>query len=475
MTVTDWDTTHCERRYLGGLADAVLLKKDEPLTIKLLSRVTDDWFSDPVNHAIYLALFEASTKQWDPRARITATGVIRIAQALNDQNPALVQEAWGACADAAAEFHVDEWFEKERLLWWEKTKRTRIQELLAKADAIYRFKARADSNSEMEAYLIQALEELRRPPLVAVEETNLMNEHYELALEPMPAEAIIPTGMRMMDQVLGGGLSGVGAPSAGKLIIVTARPGAGKTQLCLNLGMRVALQGFKVAMWSLEMQPLQVHNRLFCAMDHMLCMKGRGMIGGKLTYSIVSNRKLNLHPELKKRWEANRPTEQALADSFKVMTGSVHSAKQIAEQMRVYARANPETRLFIIDHLGLLDLGDSSVRAVSVGEATRLIKTTAADLGIDVILVCQLNRAVENRADKMPSLSDLRDSGRIEEDADVVIGLHRPVHYDPEHDPLDLQIAILKNRQGSIGRFGVCIDNDCCAIYETQQHEYAEI
>ena len=136
--------------------------------------------------------------------------------------------------------------------------------------------------------------------------------------------------------------------------------------------------------------------------------------------------------------------------------------------MRVFSRANPDCRLFVIDHLGLLNVGTNPNRASAIGDATRLLKTTANELGIDVLLLCQVNRGLESREDKMPELADLRDSGRIEEDADVVVGLMRPIHLQPfRRTRNDLRIGILKNRQGALGAFRVWLINlDGCAIYE---------
>ena len=82
------------------------------------------------------------------------------------------------------------------------------------------------------------------------------------------------------------------------------------------------------------------------------------------------------------------------------------------------------------------------------------------------MLVAQLNRSVESRTSKIPSLSDLRDSGRVEEDADVVLGLHRPGYYDSNADPTLLEIAVLKNRQGSVGLFKAVVKLDYCAVLD---------
>jgi replicative DNA helicase len=155
---------------------------------------------------------------------------------------------------------------------------------------------------------------------------------------------------------------------------------------------------------------------------------------------------------------------QSIQENLTILTKSL-KPEALAQRMRLQKQRHPNLRLVIIDHLGLLDI-PSKDRATEVGAATRLIKTTAVELGVDVLLVAQLNRSVEGRTNKMPALSDLRDSGRIEEDADVVLGLHRPGYYDQGADPNLLEVGVLKNRQGGSGAFNACVRLDHCAVID---------
>ena len=465
MNITSWDTHPDEQRYIGGVFDALFAKKNLELTTRLLTGIDETWFQDEHHKALFLAAFEFATLAHDPQARVTVTGVLDAAEEAMGET-GWSRDVFQRCSEAAGIFHVQQYLEEEAPLWWEKQKRKKLQELIAKADQLMNVPPGRETMGGIRDYLANAINAVDQEPTCNSTEANPMMDVYEKFKNPLPKGALIPTGMRLMDQILGGGLSGPGAPNGGKLIIITARPGVGKTQLCLNLGMRVAQQGYKVAMWSMEMQPDQIFARLFCALDFHKCRAEGRTIGGKMTFGIVAEGRLHQHPEMLARYKANESATQALADSFKVVPGEVHTAKAICNTMKLFARANPDTRLFIIDHLGLLDYEGAANRAVAVGDATRAIKTTANDLGIDVVLLAQLNRGLEQRSDKMPELADLRDSGRIEEDADVVVGLMRPIQYDPSADANDMQIGILKNRQGAAGRFGVCVDNDACAIYE---------
>ena len=108
--------------------------------------------------------------------------------------------------------------------------------------------------------------------------------------------------------------------------------------------------------------------------------------------------------------------------------------------------------LLIIDYLQLLESDDRNIsREQQISTITRRLKFLAKDLRIPVIALAQLNRSVEQREDKRPRLADLRESGAIEQDADIVMFLHRPEAYDPEDRPGEADLIVSKNRNGPIG------------------------
>ncbi|MDB4744034.1 DnaB-like helicase C-terminal domain-containing protein, partial [Planctomicrobium sp.] len=108
--------------------------------------------------------------------------------------------------------------------------------------------------------------------------------------------------------------------------------------------------------------------------------------------------------------------------------------------------------IVIIDYLQLIETEDKAMpREQQIASITRRLKFLAKDLNIPVIALAQLNRGVEQREDKRPRLSDLRESGAIEQDADIVMFLHRPEAYDPEDRPGEADLIIAKNRSGPIG------------------------
>jgi replicative DNA helicase len=126
--------------------------------------------------------------------------------------------------------------------------------------------------------------------------------------------------------------------------------------------------------------------------------------------------------------------------------------------------------LVVIDYLTLMDMDSDTTkaenRALAVGAATRKFKIAATRTGVDILLVCQLNRGVESRADKRPMLSDLRESGKIEEDADMVVFNYWPYYYDKAQDQMIYEYAIAKNRKGATGTCNINFAAECYAMFE---------
>lgn len=129
-------------------------------------------------------------------------------------------------------------------------------------------------------------------------------------------------------------------------------------------------------------------------------------------------------------------------------------SKQSLLSISAKAKTMKQTKgldVLIIDYLGLMDIDLKDTRTNAVGEITRGLKLLAKELNISIVLLCQLSRAVEGRIDKRPMLSDLRDSGNIEQDADVVIFTYREKYYDKKLKEDKLELIVGKNRNGKTG------------------------
>jgi replicative DNA helicase len=245
----------------------------------------------------------------------------------------------------------------------------------------------------------------------------------------------LATGFHDLDELLGGG------PQPGDLIILAARPGMGKTALALSIIDNVCVRFAQPAqLFSLEMSRRQFAIRL------------AAMRGGVDVQRIRPGR---LRPD-EQRKIADALASLALDDVLVDDTPCEHIDAMRAKARRAAAETPPA--LIVVDYLGLAEAGGEN-RVQQVGYITRNLKAMAREIGCPVLALSQLSRAVEARASKVPMLSDLRDSGSVEQDADAVLFLHREDYYDPNTDRKGLaELHIAKNRSGPPGVVGLHFD-----------------
>lgn len=222
-------------------------------------------------------------------------------------------------------------------------------------------------------------------------------------------QAYLPTGLRDLDEQLDGGMRG------GELIIIGARPSMGKTALAMTIGMHCAYLSQTVAMFSLEMQRAALYERQVAMVSEVPLSKLK--------------RPERMH---KDDWTAvSRAAERISKLPFYVNDKTNLNINTLRTKARALKRRYG-LRLLIVDYLGLMDgTNPRDNRTTQLGEVTRNLKRLAKELGITVLLLAQLNRDVEKRVDQMPIMSDLRDCGEIEQDADIVLFPHRPIHLKP--------------------------------------------
>ena len=225
----------------------------------------------------------------------------------------------------------------------------------------------------------------------------------------------------------------------GELILIAARPGMGKTSIALNIAMNVAKKSGKtVAVFSLEMSREQLVSRL---------LAGEGLVPSQnlLTGQLNSD-----------EWKRIAAAAQVLsATDMRIDDNPMLSVSDMNAQCRRISNLG----LVVIDYLQLMQSagGDSRKyagenRQQVVSDMSRMLKIMAKELNVPVICLSQLSRASEGRPNKRPMLSDLRESGAIEQDADVVIGLYREGYYNAEcEEPNVSEAIVLKNRKGQTG------------------------
>ena len=239
----------------------------------------------------------------------------------------------------------------------------------------------------------------------------------------------VPSGFTALDQMLTGF-------HGGELIILGARPSMGKTSLAMNMAGYAALYGGKsVAVFTLEMPREQIALRLLC-----------------------SDAKVNMQ---RVRSGTLAPDDwMRLARSIGPMSNSRifidDTAGITPTQLRSRCRRlmmDKGLDLIVVDYLGLMHAdGKVESRQLEVSEISRQLKAIALELKIPLIACAQLSRANANRENKRPALTDLRDSGSIEQDADVVMFIHREGYYDPDCEEKNVgEIIVQKQRNGPLG------------------------
>ena len=223
-----------------------------------------------------------------------------------------------------------------------------------------------------------------------------------------------------------------------ELILIAARPGMGKTSIALNMALYAAMNLQKtVAIFSLEMSKEQLVTRL---LSKAALVPSQNLLTGQLSED---------------QWKAIGDAAQSLsATDIRIDDNPSLSVSD----MNAQCRRVPDLDLVVIDYLQLMQSAGSGhtwsneSRTQAVSDMSRMLKIMAKELNVPVICLSQLSRANEARQDKRPILSDLRESGAIEQDADVVIGLYRDGYYNKEcENPNLAEAIILKNRKGSTG------------------------
>lgn len=223
-----------------------------------------------------------------------------------------------------------------------------------------------------------------------------------------------------------------------QLVIVAARPAVGKTAFALNIACAAAKSTKKnIAIFSLEMPAEQLIMRMISSLGQ------------------VDNKKLQTGKMENEDWRRINEAISQLADTniYFHDAGGV-TASEIKAKCRRLSTMGEGLGLVVIDYLQLIDSSSkySGSRQQEVSEISRSLKTMALELEVPVIALSQLSRNVEKREDKRPVLSDLRESGSIEQDADIVAALHAPDVEAPADDnlPVPIQLIILKHRNGPI-------------------------
>ena len=259
---------------------------------------------------------------------------------------------------------------------------------------------------------------------------SLLDRVQEMADNPNDVTGV-PTGFYDLDRLTAGF-------QAGDLIVLAARPSMGKTALAINIAEHVALhEGLPVAVFSMEMGAAQLAVRIVGSIgridqSHLRTGKLTDEEWPRLTEAIEKLRNISLH-----------------IDESAGLTSS-----ELRANARRLARQCGQLGLIVVDYLQLMSGSSSSDenRATELGEISRGLKMLAKELKCPVMALSQLNRSVETRPDKRPMMSDLRESGAIEQDADIIMFIYRDDYYNKESkEPGVAEVIIAKQRNGPTG------------------------
>lgn len=239
----------------------------------------------------------------------------------------------------------------------------------------------------------------------------------------------VSSGIPQFDSIIGGGFR------KSHLTIIGGRPGMGKTAVGLHFALTAAGQGHHVRFYSLEMSGKELFERALCALSDIDSYRFR--MGIRSSYD---EEQLNI----------------GLGKSFiPLFINDSPSLSVEGIRRDAISRSNGRCDMIVVDYLQLLanseGINRNYNREQEVARIARELKNMAKELDVPVVALCQLSRLVETRGDKRPQLSDLRDSGEIEQAADEVIFVYRPGYYDKSNDERRIELIVAKNRHGRTG------------------------
>ena len=239
----------------------------------------------------------------------------------------------------------------------------------------------------------------------------------------------IATGYKDLDRKLAG-------LHPTNLIVIAARPGMGKTALALNIAQNVAQRDIPVAIFSLEMSREEIVSRMLCAQGRIDSQRLRTGQLSEADFTKLSNAASSLYKK------------PVYVDDSPGLTVTEIRAKSRRLKRR------PGLGLVIVDYLQLMQGSGGENRQQEIALISRSLKNLARELDVPIIAVSQLNRSLEQREDKRPRLGDLRESGAIEQDSDVVMFIYRDEYYSPERIESKglAEVVISKHRQGAVGK-----------------------
>ena len=260
------------------------------------------------------------------------------------------------------------------------------------------------------------------------------------------------TGFTPLDNIISG-------MTRGEITIFAGRPGNAKTTTVANIARNLVLQGKKVVMFNREMPNTEM-------MKKFIAMEAEGVTYHALRHNAVTNKK-----EIEK-------SLSIIKEKYTDKLFMYDNISTLDSSFREIRKIKPD--VVIDDHIGLIEYSKGDMRdlRIKIGETSRRYKWLCKSEKISVILVSQLNRNIEYRTERIPKLSDLAESGNLEQDAEIVAFTHYPWTVDFEsakHGRHGLDIVVAKNRYGSTGKATVGFSPDTCTLYDSVEEAEASV
>jgi replicative DNA helicase len=263
----------------------------------------------------------------------------------------------------------------------------------------------------------------------------------------------VPTGYEDLDRLTAG-------LQPADLIIVAGRPGMGKTAFALNIATNAAFTGIGAAVFSLEMAREQLVLRMLCSEARVNSSKVRSGYLGERDFPQLAKAAGRLHE----------------APIYVDDTPAISVLELRAKARRLVRDRTKKIGLIVVDYLQLMrGMGAASNREQEISEISRSLKALAKELNVPVMALSQLNRRVEDRSDRRPMMSDLRESGAIEQDADVIMFIYRDEVYNKDESKKGTaEVIVAKQRNGPIDTVKLTFLNEYTRFENyTERDEYA--
>lgn len=306
-----------------------------------------------------------------------------------------------------------------------------------------------DALDEAESIIFSIAKNMEDERLIDIK-TLLKNVMHEVEIICTSDKHIagLPTGFGDLDKITGG-------LHPSDLIVVAGRPGMGKTSLALNIAFNVGLNNTPVAIFSLEMSKEQLAQRILCSESRVDSWKLRN---GRLSDD---------------EWNELAEATSRLSEAPIIIddTPSLNPLELKTKARRLAAKNN--LGLIIVDYLQLMhSYRKSDSREQEVSQISRSLKALGRELSVPIIAVSQLSREVEKRPSKIPQLSDLRESGAIEQDADLVIFLYKEEEdgFEEEDNRLRIGVNVAKHRNGPTGKIELLFLKKYVRFHEIETH-----